>query len=154
VSGQSIVEGIDKTLAKGCLRMIRGIRGATTVEHDDAVEIIEATMELLKQLADDNFVEPESMSSIFFSLTPDLNAAFPAEAARRLGWTYVPVICMRELSVPNALAKAIRVIMMAETQVDQKSVRHVYLRGAEGLRQDLVPITGFAESGTDDDDGV
>lgn len=131
--------------------MIRGIRGATTVVHDDADEIIEATMELLQQMAASNAMVPESMSSIFFSLTPDLNAAFPAEAARRLGWTYVPVICMRELSVPGALAHAVRVIMMAETAVEQKSIQHIYLRGAEGLRQDLVPLAPGSEIETGGD---
>lgn len=119
--------------------MIRGIRGATTVHDDDATQILEATMELLTEMAQANAVDAEAMSSIFFSLTPDLNAAFPAEAARRLGWTHVPVICMRELSVPGALMKAIRVIMMAETDRAQRAVQHCYLRGAQGLRKDLDP---------------
>ncbi len=131
--------------------MIRGIRGATTVIHDQASEILDATMELLQRMAEANAIEPELISSIFFSLTPDLNAAFPAEAARRLGWTYVPVICMRELSVPNALERAVRVIMMAETDLSQKAVRHIYLRGAESLRQDLEPYgDGLAQWTSDD----
>ncbi len=122
--------------------MIRGIRGATTVEHDDAEAIICATMELLEQMARENGIDPEEMASIFFSLTPDLSAAFPAEAARKLGWKYVPVICMRELAVPNALPKAIRIIMMAETAVSQRAVRHIYLRRAESLRTDLEAAEG------------
>ncbi len=122
--------------------MIRGIRGATTVERDDAEAIISATMELLQQMAEENGIDPEAMASIFFSLTPDLSAAFPAEAARKLGWKWVPVICMRELSVPDALPKAIRVIMMAETSASQRAVRHIYLGRAESLRTDLDDDTG------------
>ena len=127
--------------------MIRGIRGATTVERDDAEEILEATKELLNQMAEANAIVPEQMASIFFSLTPDLDAAFPAEAARRLGWTYVPVICMRELSVPGALAKAVRVIMMAETSAPQNAVRHIYLRRAVSLRKDLEPFGDLSQGG-------
>lgn len=124
--------------------MIRGIRGATTVERDDGDEILAATMELLRVMQAANAIDPERIASIFFSMTPDLNAAFPAEAGRRIGWNLVPVICMRELSVPGALARAIRVMMLADVDLDQDEVQHCYLRGAEVLRRDLDAVTDAA----------
>ncbi|MCY0877613.1 MAG: chorismate mutase [Firmicutes bacterium] len=117
--------------------MIRGIRGATTVEHDTAEEILERTAELLLAMAEANGVEPDDMASICFTLSPDLHATFPAEAARRIGWQYVPVICMRELDVPHGLPKTIRVLMHAETSRSPREVRHVYLHRAVVLREDL-----------------
>lgn len=124
--------------------MIRGIRGATTVEQDDGDEILAATVELLRAMQAANAIDPERIASIFFSMTPDLNAAFPAEAGRRIGWTLVPVICMRELSVPGALERAIRVMMLADVDLDQDQVQHCYLRRAVVLRRDLDPITDAA----------
>ena len=117
--------------------MIRGIRGATTVERDETDEILERTAELLLAIAEANQVEPDEMASICFTLSPDLHATFPAEAARRIGWQYVPVICMRELDVPHGLPKTVRVLMHAETARKPQEVRHVYLRGAVVLREDL-----------------
>ncbi|MCL4351363.1 MAG: chorismate mutase [Firmicutes bacterium] len=117
--------------------MIRGIRGATTVERDDAKEILDHTRTLIVAMAEQNHVDPEAMSSICFTLTPDLNATFPAEAARLVGWRYVPVICMRELDVPHGLPKTIRVLMHAELDVPQAAVQHVYLERAVVLREDL-----------------
>ncbi len=119
--------------------MIRGIRGATTVEQDTAEEILERTAELLQAIARANQVEPDEMASICFTLSADLHATFPAEAARRIGWQYVPVICMRELDVPHGLPKTVRVLMHAETDRKPQEVRHVYLRGAVVLREDLNP---------------
>lgn len=118
--------------------MIRGIRGATTVESDTAEEILERTQELLIEMAQKNSVNPEEMASIFFTLTPDLHATFPAEAARKIGWRYVPVICMRELDVPHGLKKTVRVLMHAETGKSQEEIHHVYLADAVVLREDLV----------------
>ncbi|NMP22451.1 chorismate mutase [Sulfobacillus harzensis] len=122
--------------------MIRGIRGATTVDQDDADEILTRTGELLKEMARVNRLDPENMASICFTLSPDLRATFPAEAARRIGWQYVPVICMRELDVPHGLKKAVRVLMHAETPLGQREVQHVYLRGAVVLREDLKADVG------------
>ncbi|PSR22833.1 MAG: chorismate mutase [Sulfobacillus acidophilus] len=117
--------------------MIRGIRGATTVEQDDAEEILLRTQELLLQMAEANEVEPDDMASICFTLSPDLHATFPAEAARRIGWQFVPVICMRELDVPHGLPKTIRVLMHAETPRNPRQVQHVYRGRAVVLREDL-----------------
>lgn len=99
--------------------------------------ILDATEELLRAMAEANAVAPEAMASIVFTMTPDLNAAFPAEAARRLGWKYVPVMCMSEIGVPGALPRTIRVLMQAETERSQREVCHIYLRGAHVLRPDL-----------------
>ncbi|MCL5117125.1 MAG: chorismate mutase [Firmicutes bacterium] len=117
--------------------MIRGIRGATTVDRDDADEILERTGELLRAMAEQNQLDPDDMASICFTLSPDLRATFPAEAARRIGWQFVPVICMRELDVPHGLPKTIRVLMHAETSRSPRDVHHVYLGGAVVLREDL-----------------
>lgn len=122
--------------------MIRGIRGATTVERDDAEEILERTAELLSAMARANHIVPEDMASICFTLSPDLHATFPAEAARRIGWQYVPVICMRELDVPHGLKKAVRVLMHAETALSQRQIQHIYLAGAVVLREDLKADVG------------
>lgn len=119
--------------------MVRGIRGATTVDHDDADEILENTAELLLEMALANKIDPDDMSSICFTLSPDLHATFPAEAARKIGWQYVPVICMRELDVPHGLAQTIRVLMQAETPRSPRDVHHIYLRRAVVLREDLKP---------------
>ncbi len=118
--------------------MIRGIRGATTVDRDEAGHILERTQELLLEMARANDVRPEEMSSICFTMTPDLRATFPAEAARKIGWRYVPVICMRELDVPHGLPNTVRVLMQAETEKMQEEVRHIYQYGAVVLREDLV----------------
>ena len=117
--------------------MIRGIRGATTVDYDDAEEILSRTEALLLEMSRANHLNAEVMASILFTMSPDLHAAFPAEAARRVGWQFVPVICMRELDVPQGLPKTIRVLMNAETSLSQRQVQHVYQRDAVVLREDL-----------------
>lgn len=124
--------------------MIRGIRGATTVEQDDSQAILSRTKELLLEMAHRNQLIPENISSICFTLTPDLHATFPAEAARLIGWRYVPVICMRELDVPHGLKMTIRVLMHAEVTVPQASVVHVYHERAVALREDLLGEDGAA----------
>ena len=116
---------------------IRGIRGATTCEADSEEAILSATAELLRQMADANGVEPDEIAAIIFTATPDLTAAFPAEAARRLRWTLVPLLSATELPVPGAVARCVRVLMLWNTSRSQEQVVHVYLRGATGLRPDL-----------------
>lgn len=119
------------------MNVIRGIRGATTVQENTAQCILSNTQELLRTMVEANAIAPRSISSIIFTMTSDLNATFPAEAARQLGWKHVPVICMRELDVPGSLTQAIRVLLQAETDQEPDAVHHVYLRGAEVLRPDL-----------------
>jgi chorismate mutase len=118
--------------------MIRGVRGAITVDCNTEDSITSATEELLKQLIEENKILPEQVASVFISTTEDLNASFPARALRSFsGWTYVPVMCMRELPVPNSLKMCVRIMMHINTAVPQEEVVHVYLGGAKVLRPDL-----------------
>lgn len=118
--------------------MIRGVRGATTVDSNTEAVIIEATEELLKQMIEGNDITPEQVASVFISTTEDVNATFPAKALRKFsGWTYVPVMCMRELQVPNSLEMCVRVMMHVNTSVLQEDIVHIYLDGAKVLRPDL-----------------
>ncbi|RPF49923.1 chorismate mutase [Thermodesulfitimonas autotrophica] len=124
---------------KGVCRPIRvrGIRGAITVERNTREEIIAATKELLLALVRENGIEIEDIASIFFTLTPDLNAEFPALAARELGWQYVPLLCAQEIDVPGAMGKVLRVLMHVNTEKSQRELKHLYLKGAATLRLDL-----------------
>lgn len=114
---------------------VRGIRGATTVRANDAAAITEATRELLVTLRDLNELRPEDIGYVIFTVTPDLDAAFPADAARAaLGWTDVPLLCSREIPVPGALAMCVRVLISWNTNKTQSQVRHAFLHGARSLR--------------------
>lgn len=115
----------------------RGVRGATTVEENRAEAIWEATRELLTEMAATNGIRPEDVASVIFTLTTDLDAAFPARAARDLGWTEVPLLDAVEVPVPGSLARCIRVLLHWNTDKPQHDVRHIYLRRAEALRPDL-----------------
>jgi chorismate mutase len=115
----------------------RGIRGATTVETDTAEAILAATTELLNEIVEANDVNPDDVASAQFTVTPDLTAAFPARAARNLGWHQVPLLDAQEIPVPGSLARCVRVLIHWNTAKVQREIRHVYLRGAAGLRQDL-----------------
>lgn len=118
---------------------VRGIRGATTVEQDEPELILEATRELLETMLRDNEIRDfELIASIFFTTTPDLVSTFPAEAARALGMTLVPLMCNQEIPVPGRLPKAVRVMMQVNTQKSQRQMKHIYLREAVKLRPDLV----------------
>ncbi|AEF94863.1 chorismate mutase [Desulfotomaculum nigrificans CO-1-SRB] len=117
---------------------VRGIRGATTVERNEAQEIFDATQELLRSILEQNQINIEDICSVFFTVTPDLNAAFPARAARAMGWDYVPLMCALESDVVGALPKCIRVLVHVNTSKGQKEMKHVYLRQAINLRPDLV----------------
>jgi chorismate mutase len=115
---------------------LRGLRGAITVEQNDAEEILEATSELMKALVERNALSPEDVVSCIFTLTNDLDAEFPAVAARALGFEHVPLLCAREIPVPGALPKVIRVLIHYYPS-DGAEASHVYLRGAVALRTDL-----------------
>lgn len=118
---------------------VRGIRGATTVTADEPELILEATRALLEEMLRANAIEDyDVIASIFFTTTPDLNSTFPAEAARGIGMTQVPLMCNREIPVPNRLPKAIRIMMQINTQKSQAEIKHIYLREAQRLRPDLV----------------
>jgi chorismate mutase len=115
----------------------RGIRGATTVETDSTTAILAATRELLTRIVEANDVAIEDVASAFFTLTPDLTAAFPARAARELGWQHVALLDAQEIPVPGSLPRCVRVLIHWNTDKPQTEICHVYLRGAVSLRQDL-----------------
>ena len=118
---------------------IRGIRGATTVEIDQPDLILAATQELLAAMMRANpDLRSEDVASAIFTVTDDLAAVHPAQAARRMGWSYVPMMCAREIPVPGSLPRCIRVLVHWNTDNEQKSIKHVYLNEAVALRPDLV----------------
>jgi chorismate mutase len=116
---------------------MRGIRGAITVDADEAPAIVAATKRLLSEMIARNGIELDDIASVLFSLTPDLHAAFPALGAREMGWTLVPMLHFTEIEVPGSLQKCIRVLMHVNTARSLADVEHVYLDGAVVLRPDL-----------------
>jgi chorismate mutase len=121
--------------------LVRGIRGATTVRANTREDILAATRELLDAMVEANEVEADHVASIIFSTTPDLNAEFPAVAAREAGWTHVALSCVHEMNVPGALARCLRVLMHVNTERSAREIKFVYLHGARALRRDLVEAT-------------
>ncbi|GAC1359873.1 MAG: chorismate mutase [Ktedonobacteraceae bacterium] len=112
----------------------RGIRGATTVEQNEREEILSATRELLQLLIEKNDLHTEDIASAIFSVTEDLNAEFPAVAARMLGWTEVALLNMCEIPVPDSLGKCIRILLHVNTTRSAAEIQHVYIRKAVNLR--------------------
>lgn len=119
-------------------RSVRAVRGATTVAADEPLLIREAVTELLDALLNENDIVPADVVSAVFTATPDLVSEFPAHAARLYGWNEVPMLCAQELPVAGALPRCLRVMMHAETRRQRHELRHVYLREAVLLRQDLL----------------
>ncbi|MGB6986030.1 MAG: chorismate mutase [Candidatus Aquilonibacter sp.] len=117
--------------------MMRGIRGAITVDRDDAGAIVDATKRLLTAMIERNDVALDDIASVLFSLTPDLRAVFPALGAREMGWTHVPMLHFCEIDVPGSLPRVIRVLMHVNTSRAIDAIDHVYLDGAGVLRPDL-----------------
>lgn len=115
---------------------VRGIRGATTAEANTRESILAATHELLTELIAANCVDTDTIASAIFSTTPDLNAEYPAAAARVLGWQDVALLCTHEMNVPRTLPMCIRVLIHWNTSVPAEAVRHIYLKGAVQLRPD------------------
>src|ERR1700730_13083518 len=104
----------------------RGIRGATTVEHNDREEILAGTTELLELIVQKNGLQTEDIASAIFTLTDDLNAEFPAVAARSMGWTEVALMCAREIPVPDSLSKCIRVLLHVNTTRSAAEIQHIF----------------------------
>ncbi len=118
--------------------MVRGIRGAITVEEDTPEAIHQATRELLLRMLEANGIQSyEELAAVIFTVTEDLTSAFPAEAARQIGMHRVPLLSAREVPVPGSLPRVIRVLALWNTDTSQDRVRHVYLREAVRLRPDL-----------------
>jgi chorismate mutase len=125
----------------------RGVRGATTVAANDREEILTATRQLLALMVRRNGIEKQDVASAIFTTTPDLDAEFPALAARQLGWLDVPLLCGHELSVPGSLPRCIRVLVHWNTERLQNEIEHIYIRDAVRLRPDLskLPPVNFEE---------
>lgn len=118
---------------------VRGIRGATCLQNDDATEMTEAVVELLGQMLGRNGVDTADVISVILTCTPDLTSAFPAAGARSFGLIDTPLMCAQEMAVDGALARVVRILAHVESSTPRAEINHVYLRGAEVLRQDLIP---------------
>ena len=116
---------------------LRGVRGAITADVNSKEAIVSATKTLIEYMISENKIELSDIASVFFTTTPDLNADFPAQAARQLGMTLVPLLCASEIAVPGALAKCIRILIHWNTIKAQTEIKHAYLGGAKVLREDL-----------------
>jgi chorismate mutase len=116
---------------------VRAVRGAIQVDEDDREQVLEATTELLTAVLERNALSPDDLISVLFTATPDLTSEFPAYAARQMGITDVPLLCAREIDVPHAMPRVLRLLAHVETDRPRSALRHVYLRGAAALRTDL-----------------
>jgi chorismate mutase len=127
--------------------MCRGVRGATTADRNTREDILQATRQLLALMIRLNGIDTESVGSAIFTVTRDLDAEFPALAARQLGWLDVPLLCSYEISVPNSLPRCIRVLINWNTTKSQREIQHVYIKDAAQLRPDLckLPPVDFEE---------
>jgi chorismate mutase len=118
---------------------IRGIRGATVATANEADAILAATRELLLAIRDANpSMQTDDVASILFTVSSELDAVYPAQAAHQLKWSGIPLICAREIPVPNGLPNCIRVMLHWNTDLPQSEVRHIYLKDAAQLRPDWV----------------
>lgn len=125
---------------------VRGIRGATTAYENTAESITDATQELLQELVTLNDLDPQEIAFCYLTTTPDLNAEFPALAARRIGWLDVPLLCGHDMNVklpnPRGVPMCIRVLILYNTPRPQSSIRFAYLRGAQAIKSDLDYMRG------------
>ncbi len=117
---------------------VRGVRGATTVPENSRDEIMDATEDLLNEMVSANAIESDDIAAVYFTLTSDLNAEFPAVVAReRLGWRLVPLINSIEIDRPGSMRRCVRVLLFLNTSKSQEDIRHIYLRDAVVLRADI-----------------
>jgi chorismate mutase len=115
--------------------MMRGVRGATTIARNLSEEIVSRTGELLARMIAENGVRPEDVASAIFTMTPDLDAEFPAVAVRALdGWGDVPLLCAAEIGAPGSVGRCVRILLHWNTDRPPEEIRHVFLRGARELR--------------------
>lgn len=128
----------------------RGIRGATTTAENTAVAILAATRELLTHLIEANDIHPDDVASVYFTTSPDLNAIYPALAARQLGWYDVAMLCSQEIDVPGGLSHCLRVLIHWNTPKPAREIKHIYLHEAVNLRPDRhspPPVTAATDLG-------
>jgi chorismate mutase len=117
--------------------MLKGVRGAIQADENSRPGILDATEQLMRALIETNRILPEFVSAVFMTVTPGLNAAFPAEVRKRIGWDLVPFLCGQEIPVVDAMERVIRVLILFETDLTMKEIRHQYLGAAAALRPDL-----------------
>jgi chorismate mutase len=116
---------------------VRAIRGATQIAANTPESIGEATKELLSAILEENGLSVDDLISVFLTVTPDINAAFPAASAREIGFQSVPLLCAVEIDVPGALKMALRVMLHCNTTKKMSEISHIYLHGAKALRRDI-----------------
>jgi chorismate mutase len=117
--------------------VLRGLRGATTCDEDTPEAIADAVIELMPQLMARNEISHDDVVSVIFTASPDLTSAFPATAARSIGFGDIPLLCASEIDVPGSMRKCVRVLMHVMTTRERSRMHHVYLRNAQSLRDDL-----------------
>jgi len=117
--------------------VLRAVRGATTCEADTPEQINAATVELLEAILERNAISHDDIVSILFTTTVDLTSAFPAAAARTIGMGDIPLICASEIAVPGSMSKCVRVMLHVYSDLERDAIRHVYLKNAQSLRDDL-----------------
>ncbi|MBQ9245413.1 chorismate mutase [bacterium] len=117
----------------------RGIRGAITLDSDSKADVKNAVVELISQIQEKNNISPKNISHVIFTLTKDIKSVYPAKIAREefKGWNYVPMVCMNEMEIDNSLQKCLRILIVINTELAQNEIKHVYLKGAAKLREDL-----------------
>jgi chorismate mutase len=117
--------------------MVRGLRGATTVDVDSTEQVTERSQELMRELMQRNDLGEDDIVSALFTATADVTSVFPATAVREIGFGAVPLLCAAEIAVPGAMPLCIRVLLHVYTTRSRDEIHHVYLHGAQGLRDDL-----------------
>ncbi len=117
--------------------MVRGLRGATTVDEDTVAQVTERSQELLREIMAHNELTEDDIVSVLFTATADVTSTFPATAVREIGFGAVPLLCAAEIAVPGAMPRCIRVLLHIHTTKSRDEIHHVYLHGAQGLRDDL-----------------
>jgi chorismate mutase len=116
---------------------VRGLRGATTVDEDTVSQVTERSQELMRALMESNGLVEDDIISVLFTATADVTSTFPATAIREIGFGAVPLLCAAEIAVPGAMPRCIRVLLHVNTTRSRDEIHHVYLHGAQGLRDDL-----------------
>ncbi len=116
---------------------VRGVRGATTVDEDTVVQVTERSQELMRAIMARNELVEDDVISALFTATADVTSIFPATAIREIGFGAVPLLCAAEIAVPGSMPRCIRVLMHVHTARSRDEIHHVYLHGAQGLRDDL-----------------
>ncbi len=116
---------------------VRGVRGATTVDEDTVVQVTERSQELMREIMARNDLVEDDVISVLFTATADVTSIFPATAVRETGFGAVPLLCAAEIAVPGSMPRCIRVLLHVHTVRSRDEIHHVYLHGAQGLRDDL-----------------